>query len=39
MLLSREEEDWDIPNPNAPDTVEERENSKLKEENEAVPIL
>jgi len=37
MLLSWEEEEWDMPNPNAPDMVEERE--KQKEENEAIPIL
>lgn len=35
MLLSREEEERDMPNPNAPDMVDE----KIKEENEAIPIL
>lgn len=38
MLIAQEEE-WDMPNPNAPDMIEERENSKIKEENEAIPIL
>ena len=39
MLLSREEEDIDMPNPNAPDMIEEWEWSKINDELDAVPIL
>lgn len=39
-MFSWEESDFDrdMPNPNAPDIVDENE-EKLKEENEAVPII